>query len=43
MTNAEEAAFERLGCNDWPDDLWLPDVIEKHLGRAVELILEDTP
>ena len=24
-----------LGCNDWPDELSLADVIEKHLGRAV--------
>lgn len=24
-----------LGCNDWPDDLALADVIEKYLGRAI--------
>ena len=24
---------ERFGDNDWPDDLHLADVIDKHLGR----------
>ena len=24
------------GDNDWPDDLWLPDIIEKHLWRNLE-------
>lgn len=31
------AALRRIcthhGDNDWPDDLYLPDVIEKHLAR----------
>lgn len=27
---------EDYGDNDWPDDLYLPDVIEKHLLDALE-------
>lgn len=27
---------EELGCNDWPDDLHLADVVEKYIGRAIE-------
>lgn len=27
---------ERHGDNDWPDDLHLTDVIEKHLGRHLD-------
>lgn len=27
---------ERFGDNDWPNDLHLADVIEKHLGRYLE-------
>lgn len=26
---------EEFGDNDWPDDLHLADIIEKHLGRAL--------
>lgn len=26
---------EAIGDNDWPDDLYLPDVIEKHLLQHV--------
>jgi hypothetical protein len=24
------------GDNDWPDNLYLPDIIEKHLGRQLD-------
>lgn len=24
---------DEFGDNDWPDDLWMPDVVEKHLAR----------
>lgn len=27
---------ERYGDNDWPDDLHLGDIIEKHLWRGLE-------
>lgn len=27
---------EHYGDQDWPDDLYLPDVIEKHLRRHLE-------
>ena len=27
---------DRFGDNDWADDLHLPDVIDKHLGRHLE-------
>jgi protein-disulfide isomerase-like protein with CxxC motif len=27
---------ERLGCNDWPDDLDLADVVEKYLARHLD-------
>ena len=26
----------RHGDNDWPDNLYLPDIIEKHLGRQLD-------
>jgi hypothetical protein len=25
---------EALGCNDWPDELFIPDIIEKHIMRS---------
>lgn len=31
---------EEFGDNDWPDRLWLPDVIEKHLGRRLRILRE---
>lgn len=31
---------ERLGCNDWEDSLDLGDVVEKHVARAVDVLLE---
>lgn len=33
---------EDLGCNDWPDDLHLGDVIEKYVARAVADLLDET-
>lgn len=27
---------EEVGDNDWPDNLWIPDVIEKHLWNYLE-------
>jgi hypothetical protein len=27
---------EAYGDNDWPDDAYLPDVIEKHLGQHLD-------
>ena len=42
ITEREEAVVqlrelcEEHGDNDWPDDLHLGDVIEKHLGRHLE-------
>jgi len=24
-----------LGCNSWPDNLYLPDVVEKYLARTI--------
>jgi hypothetical protein len=28
---------ERLGCDDWPDNLYLADVVENHIGRCEAL------
>ncbi len=41
---AETVALLREACgeygdNEWPDDLYLPDVIEKHLLRAINATL----
>lgn len=32
---------ERLGCNDWEDDLSLADVVDKHLGRRLDELLPE--
>jgi hypothetical protein len=32
---------EKLGCNDWPDNLDLGDVMEKHLEPALREAFED--
>jgi hypothetical protein len=34
--NALRDLSARLGCDDWPDDLDLADVIEKHIARSIE-------
>jgi hypothetical protein len=34
---------EKLGCNDWSDDLDLGDIIEKHLARTIEDMASDEP
>jgi hypothetical protein len=31
---------EEFGCNEWPDDLNLSDVVEKHLGRKIRDMVE---
>ena len=31
---------DRLGCNDWEDSLDLGDVVEKHVARAVDALLD---
>ena len=33
---------ETLGCNDWPDNLDLGDIIEKHLERTIEDMAQDS-
>ena len=41
--NALRDLCEQLGDNDWPDDLHLGDVIEKHLVNYLPQKEEDTP
>jgi len=32
---------KRHGCDDWPDDLHPADVLEKHLGRLLDSLVDD--